>query len=316
MAPLVEGRKAVSRVETGWRAFLHRRERDLLDLLARRAAGWAPDRRRRASRLVAALARDLLRLRWSHVVTTLQARLGLDEAAARALGRRVYDAFFENALEQATLAYLPGEEIDARVAVEGLERLQKAHARGKGVVLVSGHYGLWEFVTAWLVRHGYRMTAVMRRQNNVAIDAWMESMRRTHGVEITDSGYALRDILRTLRQGHLLGLVSDQDAGDKGIFVRFFGELASTVSGPASIALKMGAPLMAVACNCRAAPPFEICEPWYPEDFSDDEAGRQALTQAFTTQLETWIRARPEQWFWLHRRWKTRPPPGPGRPAA
>lgn len=312
MATLVEGEEAVSRVETGWRAFLHRRERDLLDLLARRAATWDPDRRRRASRLVAALARDLLRLRWSHVVATLQARLGLDGVAARVLGRRVYDAFFENALEQATLAYLAGEEIDARVAVEGLERLQKAHARGKGVVLVSGHYGLWEFVTAWLVRHGYQMTAVMRRQNNVAIDAWMESMRRTHGVEITDSGYALRDILRTLRKGHLLGLVSDQDAGDKGVFVRFFGELASTVGGPATIALKTGAPLMAVAMHPgRPHPPhrFEICEPWYPEDFSDDEAGRQALTQAFTTQLETWIRARPEQWFWLHRRWKTRPPP-------
>jgi KDO2-lipid IV(A) lauroyltransferase len=290
--------------------WLHQVEVAWLDRLARAAAAWDAGRRRRVGRLVAWLARDVLRVRWRHTVEALQRHLGLDAAAAMALGRRVYDTFFENAVEQASLAYLTGEELDARIRPTGLEHLQRAHARGRGVIIVSGHYGLWELVPPWLCRHGFRMTVVVRRQNNRAVDAWMEKMRRRDGVETTDSGYSLREILRALRQGHLLGLMSDQDAGTRGIFVRFFGEEASTVVGPATIALKTGAPVVCLVLHPgRPHPPhhLEIAPPIFPEEFPDTDAGRQALTQVFTNRLEAWIRARPEQWFWLHRRWKTRP---------
>jgi len=293
------------------RNLFHQFERFLLNSLARSAAGWGPLRRRKVACFVSGFARDLLKIRWTHVVESMKLRLDLPHDRAVMLGRRFYDAFFENALEMASIPYLSGGELCSRVVVDGMEHLRKAHARGKGVVIVTGHYGLWEMLPPWLVHNGFRITIVVRRQKNIEVDDWFEFMRQSHGVETSDSGFSLREILRTLRKGHLLGLMSDQDAGDKGIFVKFFGEDASTVVGPAAIAQKTGAPIVTLAVHPgRPNPPhrIEICPAIFPEDFPGDEIGRKAMTQIYTSILENWIRKHPEHWFWLHRRWKTRPP--------
>ncbi|HOY65672.1 MAG TPA: lysophospholipid acyltransferase family protein [Candidatus Ozemobacteraceae bacterium] len=281
----------------------------LLNLTATAAARMTTAGRRRAGMLLAGVVFDVLRIRRTFVTDSLRRHLGLDDTSSVETARHVYRSFFTNAVEMATLPFLSEEEVRNTFEAVGLDHLRTARDRGHGVIIISSHYGPWEFIPPWLCLNGFRMTTVVRRQRNPAVDAWFERMRHRFGAQTTDSGFGLREILRTLRRGDLLGLMSDQNAGDRGYFVDFLGEPASTVVGPAQIALKSRAPLVLVAAHPRRQPPhlLEILPPIDPDAYTDDEAGRIELTQAFTHVLEEWIRKRPDQWFWLHRRWKSRP---------
>jgi KDO2-lipid IV(A) lauroyltransferase len=281
----------------------------LLDRLALWAAHASDTDKQRTARLLTHLVSGFLPIRVAYVKQALRERLSLSATDAAITCRRVYQAFFRNALEASALSHLSATEVKSRFDVQGLGHLQEALAAKKGVIIVSGHYGLWELIPSWLVLHGYPMTVVVRRQNNVHVDRWMHTMRTCHGVYLTDSGFSLREILRALKNGSLLGLMSDQDAGTKGIFVPFFGKEASTVVGPAEISRKVGCPIVVVGGHPRSHPPhlLEISPALYPDQFPTGAEGAVAITRAYTQILENWIRRRPEQWFWLHRRWKTRP---------
>jgi len=283
----------------------------LIDFFARKSAVMSWEKRRKIAKLLTVAAYDFLGIRRKHVVESLIERLHISPENAKKLAPRVYSAFFENALEMASLPFLGKAELLSRLEVRGFENLKTAHRKGKGVIIVSGHFGLWELIPPWLVYNGFPMTVVVRRQSNPHVDRWMEFMRRFHGVQTTDSGFGLRESLRTLRKGELLGLMSDQDAGEKGIFVPFFGKLASTVVGPAQISRKLGSPIVVVAAHRRNPPPhvIEIAAPIFPEDYPSGETGVKEITTEFSRILENWVREKPEQWFWLHRRWKTRPHP-------
>ena len=285
-------------------------QRFLLNKIAHWASLASPYQRHRLGSLLRFLAQDALKIRARYVQSTLQDCLDLSEHQALKLGRRVYTSFFENALEMASMHLLTHDQLEGRLLPHGLHHLKNALSFGKGVILISGHYGLWELIPPWLVLNKIPVTVVVRRQNNILVDNWMENMRRKHGVQTTDSGFSLREILRTLRKGHCLGLMSDQDNGDRGVFVKFFGKWASAPVGPAQISMKTGAPLvplMAHRSGGNQPHHFEIHSPIFPGQFSNSENGRQAMTQAYTDVLEQWIRNRPEQWLWLHRRWKTQP---------
>lgn len=291
-------------------AWHHKLQCFLLNGVAETAAFVSHRVRRRAASLLTCVVYDLLRIRREYVRTSVKNHLSLDDSTAESLARLVYRSFFENALEMASLPFLTAEEFQGKFVAVGMEHLREAHALGRGVIIVSGHYGLWEFMPPWLCLNGFRVTTVVRRQNNPEVDAWFERMRRRFGALTTDSGFGLREILRTLRNGDILALMSDQNAGDRGYFVDFLGEPASTVTGPAQIALKSRAPIVALAAHRRGAGPhlIEILPPIRPEEFTDDESGRLQLTQHLTRIIENWVRKRPDQWFWLHRRWKSRPP--------
>lgn len=289
----------------------------LLDRVAAGAARASYETRRRAASLLACAAYDLLGIRREYVVSAIRNHLSLSDAVAESTARAVYRSFFENALEMASLPFISADDLRVKFVADGIEHLHEAHAAGRGVIVISGHYGLWELVPPWLCLNGFRMTTVVRRQNNPAVDDWFERMRNRFGARTTDSGFGLREILRTLRNGDLLGLMSDQNAGDRGCFVNFLGEPASTVVGPAQIAMKSRAPIVVLAAHRRGSGPhrIEILPPIRPEEFTNDEAGRTQLTQHLTGLLENWVRKRPDQWFWLHRRWKSRPPAeGESRP--
>jgi KDO2-lipid IV(A) lauroyltransferase len=281
----------------------------LLDMFARFAAAATPTVKRRLGELLANATYYGLGIRRQHVESALCRHLNMSGAEAAACAPRIYRAFFTNALEMASIPYFSRSEIENRLVPSGLEHLQAARAVGKGVILVSFHYGLWELIPPWLVYNGFPITSVVRRQNNRKVDAWMEFMRTSHGAQTTDSGFGIREILRTLRQGNILGLMSDQDSGTKGIFVPFLGKMASSPVGPAQISRKTGAPIIVTAGHPQFPPPHrvEFSPPIFPEAFPAGPAGDQALTRAYIRQFETWIHQRPEQWFWLHRRWKTQP---------
>ncbi len=288
-----------------WR---HRLELAALELVARHAASFSATRRRHTAGLLTWLALDGLRIRADYVYDVLRSRLGLDDTVARRLRRRVYTSFFENCLEAVTLPALSAAELTARIHVTGLAHLQNALALGHGAIITSGHYGCWELVPSWLDRQGFPVTIVVRRQNNAQVDAFMERMRQAHGPRTVDSGFGLREILRSLKQGRILALMVDQDAGDKGLAVDFLGRPASTVAGPSHIALKSGAPIVPLTLHRQHGGPhhLEILPPLYPREYAEHHHDQAAwvMTQAFTDALAERVRRRPDQWFWLHRRWK------------
>ncbi len=274
--------------------------------------------RQRLASLLTFIAFRIFGIRRRLIVSSICEHLDMSSAEAEKLAEKTCFSFLLNAFAMAGLKFMSDEQLHNSIKTEGLHHLENALAEGKGAIIISGHFGLWELVPPWLASTGHPITVVVRRQNNPYVDRWFEQMRRRHGAHTTDSGFGIREILRSLRQGHILALMIDQDNGKQGIFVRFFKKWASAPTGPAQIALKTGAPIVPLAIFPDYADRHRlvIFPPIRPQDFSDDTAGQQKLTAEYTGIMEEVIRSQPHNWFWLHRRWKTQPEDAPGNPWA
>jgi KDO2-lipid IV(A) lauroyltransferase len=197
---------------------------------------------------------------------------------------------------------------------EDWPKLQAALEMGRGVILVTGHYGNWEIAAAAVAARGVPIAAIVRRQGNRLVDARLDGLRRHLGVETIYQSDAPSRVPRVLRKGGVVGIVGDQDARRAGLFVPFFGRPASTHRGPALFALKLRAPVF--ACVARRLPGavgrYVVAgEQIDPPRTGELEADVRALTAALAARLEAEIREAPEQYFWFHRRWKSKPPPEP-----
>jgi KDO2-lipid IV(A) lauroyltransferase len=208
------------------------------------------------------------------------------------------------------LSKLSPEEVRARTGLDGLERFLEAVAEGRGVVMVTGHLGNWEIGGAALAVRGVPIDVVAQRQSNPLFDRMVVETRARLGMRVIPRGRATRQGLRSLRAGRVVAFVADQDARRAGDFVPFFGRLASTHRGPALLALRTGAPLF-VGLGMLRTPEggyhARIEEVVVDREGEVDEVVYR-LTAAFTARLEAGVRIAPDQYFWQHRRWKSRPP--------
>jgi KDO2-lipid IV(A) lauroyltransferase len=191
------------------------------------------------------------------------------------------------------------------------EKLEEALAERRGVLLVTGHYGNWEIAAAAVAARGVPIAAIVRRQGNRLVDERLDALRRGLGVETITQRDAPSRVPRLLRKGGVVGIVGDQDARRSGVFVPFFGRLASTHRGPALFALRLGAPV--IACVARRLPGtpgrYRVAGDRVETPRTGDlEADVRTLTAALAARLEAEIREAPEQYFWFHRRWKTAAP--------
>ncbi len=189
---------------------------------------------------------------------------------------------------------------------EGMEYLEKTQQDGTGAMLISGHLGNWELLGGWLKASGYQIDFLVGKQHNQKVDDLFVSFRRSLGVGIIPVGVAARRVIKALREGRFVAVVSDQHAASGGIVVDFFGRKASTPAGPAAFAVKVGCPILCggsirLGYNKHRA---IIMPPIYPPNSGDIEKDIKAMTQVYSTQFETLIRKYPEQWMWTHRRWK------------
>jgi KDO2-lipid IV(A) lauroyltransferase len=233
---------------------------------------------------------------------------GHDEAELRNIARRSYAHLGREMVVALRLRGTTPQELIERSTVDGLDAVFHAMEAGGGVVLVTGHLGNWEVGAACLAARGVAMDVVMQRQSNPLADRTINSNRLRLGLNPIDRRRASKLGLRTLREGRVLGFVSDQDARSGGVFVPFFGRAASTHRGPALLALRTGAPMFAATglrtpdgtYDCRIHPILAV-----REGQPDDAVAR--LTAAYTAVFEDAIRLAPEQYLWQHRRWKTRP---------
>ena len=203
------------------------------------------------------------------------------------------------------LVRAPGDTVVAEA--HGLEHLERVRAEGRGAILLSGHFGNVELLGAWIGRR-HPVAFLTRPLSNPVADAWIERHRAEAGVETISTRAGLRRVYGALRANRWVAVLGDQDARRHGVFVPFLGRLASTPIGPARLALKTGAPIvMGHAMRCPdGRHVLELDPPVHADPGVPDAAER--LTALHAARLESWVRQQPEQWFWLHRRWKTPPP--------
>jgi KDO2-lipid IV(A) lauroyltransferase len=222
-------------------------------------------------------------------------------------------------LGREAVAMLRMSKLDAGAVIErtqtrGWEEVEELRSQGRGVLLVTGHYGNWEIAAAAVAARGVPIAAIVRRQGNRLVDARLQELRRALGVETIYQGDAPSRVPRILRANGIVGIVGDQDARRSGIFVPFFGRPASTHRGPALFAMRLGAPVL--ACIARRLPGddvrYEVIGEKVDVVRTDDlDHDVRTLTAELAARLEKQVRQMPEQYFWFHRRWKTQPVAAP-----
>ena len=201
---------------------------------------------------------------------------------------------------------LPQSYQKSTILVKGKEIFDASIKRGDGIILVSGHFGAWEILSAWLGTNNYPTTGVAMKQKNHGSDKYFLEQRAQFGMKHIYRKSSFDNMYRILEQKEVLILVSDQDARKRGVFVKFFNQQTSTPKGAARFHLENGAPII-----------FTICYQNKPNDYTIEfhpikiapKATIKSITQSYTSILEKHIRRFPEQYFWWHRRWKTKPVP-------
>lgn len=189
-----------------------------------------------------------------------------------------------------------------KISVKGQEILDTYLKNGKGVILVSGHFGAWEILGKWIGKHVDLFTGVAQIQKNKGAHKFFIEQRELPGTKHIFKKEPIEKMYAVLSKNGLLGLVSDQDAKQKGVFVNFFGKPASTPKGAALFHLNSDAPILLGVCIRETHQVYTI--QFHPVDTSLKTI--EHITQSYTSILENLIKKNPEQYFWFHRRWKSK----------
>jgi KDO2-lipid IV(A) lauroyltransferase len=253
------------------------------------------------------LAFDVLRIRRRVTLINLKNSLGAETDGLAAIGRRAYRNFGKSMVEYALFPSLDKNKIERMVEFEGAENFDQALRRGKGAVVVAGHFGSWELMGAATSQKGYPVDFLVGEQHNILVDNLMNEYRRSAGIGIIKMGAAAKGVIRALKNNRFVAMLSDQDAGSDGTVVEFFGRPASTPKGPAAFALKMNAPIVMafIIRESGRRQRIVIEKAIFGDKTSDKEEDIRNLTQAYTRVLEKYVRKYPDHWFWPHRRWKS-----------
>jgi KDO2-lipid IV(A) lauroyltransferase len=217
--------------------------------------------------------------------------------------------------------FLPREEVERMMVIEGWDAYLEARAKGRGVVACTAHYGNFDLLAAAMTLRGTPITMISRRMGaSGANDLW-RGIRERSGVEdlVVKRGETLRAATAALKRGRTLGYVIDQnEPGKAAIFPTFFGVPAATSPTPAYIARRSGAAVVFTVSRPLGDGRHEVVieGPLEVPDTGDRQADVLAFMQELNDRLERWVRRDPARWYWLHRRWKRRgdaPAAAPGR---
>jgi KDO2-lipid IV(A) lauroyltransferase len=282
-----------------WTAF------KFLGLLPRPVARWT------AARLAALLF--LLRPVWRQIALS-NLRLAFPDWQ-ESDRRRVVRAMVRNlgwlAAEFAHLPRYTRRNIERVIVLDGFENFAAAERQGKGVLFLTGHMGAWELKPFAHALYHRPLHFLVRPIDNPRVDALVNRYRGSCGNRPIEKDQSARSVLRVLRQGGVVGILADHNAAVDSIFVDFFGIPAATTTGIARLARHTGAPVVPVYSywdpslrkyRLRYEPALALTPT------GDEDADIRAYTTLFNNVLEQYVRRFPDQWFWVHRRWKARPP--------
>jgi len=283
-----------------------------------RTLGWMP---RRLARLLARIIAILVYWAFGRLrrVGVRNLELALPEVpleARRKILRGVYISLGRQLVEFCRMPRYTAENTCDWIRCEGIENYRSAQARGKGVLVVTGHLGAWELSSFYHSLMGYTMGMVIRRLDNRPLDDFVNGIRCLHGNNVLHKDDFGRGLLLAMRAGETVGILMDTNmTPPQGAFVKFFGRDACTATGLAHVARKTGAAVLPGFMVWEAAERKYVLH-FGPEiaipNTDDAQADILAGTQMCTAAIEEWIRRYPDQWLWIHRRWKTRPAGEPG----
>lgn len=265
-----------------------------------------------AGRLAFRLDRRHGRIAMENLTRAFPGEYGSDEIEA--LARAVFENLGRTAVDVARSDRLLREPHHQAVCMDGLDRLQEARERGKGVLLITAHFGPWELLPPIAALRYEPIHVIARPLDNPRLDELLTTMRERGGNRVIRKREAVQAILQVLRRGETVGILIDQHITEKeGVVVPFFGRPASTAFAPALIAMRSGAAVLPVGIVRERPGRYRILigEEVPLRRSGDLKADLAENTARFNLAIETFIRRYPEQWFWVHRRWKTQHPIDP-----
>ncbi len=221
-----------------------------------------------------------------------------------------YGSYKSLAIALIEILYIPwmtGEQAGNAVRCRNLEFVKKKYEEKKGLLLVSAHFGNWEYMAVSMgMQIGVPLYVVVKPQSNAYVTNWLDNMRIMWGNKIVPLGISIRQIYKELKEKNIIAMVADQRGPAEGIRVDFFGMKTSVYPGPAILALKTGSPILyGIAVrqpdNSYETEFYEISMDNLPDK---DEEKVIALNQRMFDYLESFARKYPEQWLWQHKRWK------------
>jgi KDO2-lipid IV(A) lauroyltransferase len=238
----------------------------------------------------------------------------LPERELHALVRRNFEHYGQCAAEVLRLPLVNRENLHRHVTFHGLEHLDAARAQGLGVIILCGHYGNWEVMAVSQALHGFGAHVVTKEARNRGVNEFWMGLRRAQGVTLLPAANSALAILRVLKRGGYVALALDQHRPRAaGIQARFFGRPASTMPALASLALRVGSPVVPLDCwrdehghhHLEVGPAIPLAEG------GTEEESILRTTQRYNDVIEGFVRRHPEQWIWIHRRWKAHRSPAP-----
>jgi KDO2-lipid IV(A) lauroyltransferase len=238
-----------------------------------------------------------------------------DDAWRKRILRQLYRNLGVQLAEFCVMSRYTPESTRNLVRYAGLEHYLAAREKGRGVLVITGHLGLWELSSFYHSLMGYPMSMVIRRLDNPLVDRLVNGIRCLHGNTVLHKDDFARGLLGAMRRGDTVGILMDTNmTPPQGVFVDFFGVPACTASGLARVAMRTEAAMLPgflTWCEEEKKYVLEFGERLELVRTGNDEQDIVTNTQICTTAIETWVRRFPEQWLWVHRRWKTRPPGEP-----
>jgi len=220
--------------------------------------------------------------------------------------RRSFDSYARYWMESFRLPDTTPAELDAHMTAEGHERIDEALAAGKGCIMALPHLGGWDYAGAWFATQGYKLTVVVEPLEPQELFEWFAAFRRSLGMTIVPLGReAGAAVLRALRGNEVVALLSDRDIGGGGVEVEFFGERTTLPAGPATLAMRTGAPILPTGIYFTGTDGHHgvVRPPLAVERTGRFREDVTRVTQALAHELEDLIRAAPEQWHLFQPNW-------------
>jgi len=251
---------------------------------------------------------NFIPIRKKTVIRNLQLAFpGLEKNKIKIIAFNTYKSFLITLIEILCIPVTSENEIAKSVTFENIDLIQKKYSEGNGVILLSAHFGNWEYVAlSSSLQLGIPFSVVVKNQRNPYVTAWLDKVRTMWLNEVVTQGVSIRKIYQSLKEKKIVAMVADQRAPRESIRLEFFGKEVAVHIGPAALSIKTKAPILYG---------IPVRQPDYSYKTVMTEISREnlpagekekitELSRRHMAYLEKYIRMYPEQWLWMHRRWK------------
>ncbi|MFH0839010.1 MAG: ELM1/GtrOC1 family putative glycosyltransferase [Candidatus Omnitrophota bacterium] len=251
------------------------------------------------------------RKRYAVAYANLKAAYGeaLTSRERKRIIKGVYITLIQSVIEFMRFPTIDEAYVKKYVTIENKEFIDQALAKKNGVIVLTAHFGNWELSALVGAIVGYRLYIVAREQKLTRLNSLLNKYRELRGSRIIPKGLSIKELFKNLKENRIIAILADQDAGKNGIFVNFFGRLASTPRGAFELAYKLDSVVLPLVIIRTKGPYHKIIieKPIEPDKALDKELAGKKGFECFASLLERYIRSYPSQWLWLHKRWKSTP---------